>query len=129
MPSRLDQRAKRKRSGQEIELSAEVQPSPEVTSVSPRFGSIAGGAVDVTAATIAGPSAATRGDRFTCTACTVPKLKGKKLKVAVKRVRRAGCTLGKVSGKRTRSGRVIRQSPNPGKVLGRGARVNVRLGA
>ncbi len=44
--------------GQEIELSAEIQPAPAITSIAPSFGSIAGGtAVVITGTNLAGASA------------------------------------------------------------------------
>jgi hypothetical protein len=70
-----------------------VQPTPAITSISPSSGSIAGGTVvkisgtdttaasavkfgDTPAATLAGTSLTTGGDRFNYEACVVPKLKG-----------------------------------------------------
>jgi hypothetical protein len=159
--------------GQEIQLSAEVQPLAEIASLSPSAGSIAGGAkvvitgenlagatavkfgtepadtftvdsetqitatapktakpgkVDVTVTTAGGVSETISSDRFTYTACVVPKLKGKKLKADKVALRKAGCKLGKVTGSRSKTAKVVRQSAKPGKVLPRGAAVNVRLG-
>jgi hypothetical protein len=119
--------------GEEIELSAEVQPTPAITKVSPSFGSVVGGAkvtitgtdfngasevkfgeltaaslqvdsetqitatapkstkvgrFDITVKTLAGTSAANRADTFTYEGCIVPKLAGKKLRVANNRLRR-----------------------------------------
>ncbi len=158
--------------GQELELSAEVQPLAEITSLTPAFGSIAGGVevkitgknlagatavkfgtipaagftvdsetqitatapaatapgrVDVTVTTQGGVSSAVRADRFTYTACVVPKLKGKKLKADRIALRKAGCRLGRVTGTRSKQAKVVRQSASPGKVLPRGAAVNVKL--
>lgn len=160
--------------GLELELSAEVQPLAEITSVSPSFGSIVGGTevtitgkdlagttavkfgkapataftvdsetqitatvpaatvpgrVDVTVTTPGGVSTASRGARFTYTACVVPRLKGKKLKATRKVLRKSGCRLGAITGVRSRNARVVRQGPAPGKVLPRGAVVRVRLAA
>jgi hypothetical protein len=47
-------------------------------------------------------------------ACVVPKLKGKKLKAAKKRLRNANCKLGKVKG--PGGGKVKNQGPKPGAV-------------
>jgi hypothetical protein len=48
--------------GEEIELSAEVQPAPEVTSVTPAFGSVTGGAlVTITGKNLSGTSAVSFG--------------------------------------------------------------------
>jgi len=60
--------------------------------------------------------------------CVVPKLQGKSLKVDRKKLREAGCKLGKVKGKKSRSAKVAKQSPKPGTVLAPGAKVNVKLG-
>lgn len=158
--------------GKEIELSAEVQATPEITSLSPRSGSISGGAkvtitgrsflgatavkfgtkpvtsftvdsdtqitatapaatapgrVDVAVTSVAGTNPTVRADRFTYTACVVPKLKGKGLKAGTAALKRAGCRLGKVKGPKSKLAKVAHQSPSPGKVLPPGAKVNVRL--
>ncbi len=163
------------KAGQEIALSAEVQPAPAITAVSPNSGSIAGGttvkisgtdfsgasevnfgtktatsftvlseteitavaprtnkagSVDVTVTTLAGTSAAVRNDRFTYKACVVPNLKKNKLKAAKKRLRSAGCKLGKVKrrhGVSTKTGKVVKQNPTPKKVRVPGTKVNVTL--
>jgi hypothetical protein len=162
------------KTGAEIELSAEVQPTPAVTSVSPFSGSIAGGStvtitghdfsgasavnfgstaaasftvnsetqitatapatkkvggVDVTVKTLAGTSPTTRSDSFTYKGCVVPKLKGKTVKVSTKKLKNAGCKLGKVSGtKENKQATVIQQKPKPGKVLVPGSKVKVKVG-
>jgi beta-lactam-binding protein with PASTA domain len=58
----------------------------------------------------------------------VPKLKGKKLKAARKKLKMTGCKLGKVKGVNDKAAKVVKQSPKPGKVLSRGSKVNVKLG-
>jgi hypothetical protein len=160
-------------SGKEVELSAEVQPTPAVTSLEPDFGPVAGGttvkitgtdfnaasavkfgltpatgftvesdtqitaivprgtkvgAVDVTVTTLAGTSPAVRADRFYYEGCTVPKLKGKTLKVTKKALRQADCKLGKVKRREGKPGKVIKQSPKPGKVIKSGSKVGVTVG-
>ncbi len=60
--------------------------------------------------------------------CVVPKLKGGSLQADRKRLRRAGCRLGAVTGPRRRAARVVRQRPRPGAVLEQGASVSVVLG-
>jgi beta-lactam-binding protein with PASTA domain len=57
----------------------------------------------------------------------VPALKGKKLAVAKKKLKAADCTLGKVKGKKTKSAKVSKQSPAPGKTFASGAKVNVTV--
>ncbi len=159
-------------SGQEIELNAEVQPAPEITSVAPPSGSVAGGTmvtisgtnftsasavkfgstpassftvesdtkitaitppssipgeVNVSATTAAGSSRPVGVDSFRYTACVVPRLKGKKLSPGKTALRRAHCALGTVKGRKGKSAKVTSQSPNPGKVLAPGGKVNIKL--
>jgi len=164
-------------SGKEIELSAQIQPAPEVTLVSPPFGPVTGGTVvtitgknfnqtsdvkfgsipaaaftvdsdteitattpvvlrpgkvDVAVSTFAGTNPNTQYDDFVYTACVVPKIKNRTLKVAKSMLRRAGCKLGHVkkvnAPKPKKVGKVLKQTPNPGKVLAPGARVRIQLG-
>jgi hypothetical protein len=98
----------------------------QITATAPKMAKP--GKVDVTVTTAGGVSEAISSDRFTYTACVVPKLKGKKLKADKVALRKAGCKLGKVVGSRSKTAKVVRQSAKPGKVLPRGAAVNVRLG-
>lgn len=89
------------------------------------------GTVDVTVTTVAGTTAVTAADKFTYQACVVPKLKGKKLKAAKKKLRKAGCKLGKVKlrkGATNKTGKVVKQSRKAGKQLPPGTKVNVTLG-
>jgi beta-lactam-binding protein with PASTA domain len=70
-------------------------------------------------------------DRFTYTACVVPKLTGKKLRVSKKKLKKADCKLGKVKtlkGATAKSSKVVKQSPKPGRVLAPGSKVSVKLG-
>ncbi|MGZ3318687.1 MAG: IPT/TIG domain-containing protein [Isosphaeraceae bacterium] len=97
----------------------------QITAVSPASQV---GPVDVTVTTPGGQSAAIEADRFTYTACVVPKLKGKSLKADRKKLRKASCKLGKVRGHRSKSAKVKKQSAKPGKVLPPGSKVNVKLG-
>lgn len=63
--------------------------------------------------------------------CVVPKVVGKKLRSARKLLRKANCRIGLVStkdGAAPATGRVVRQSPNPGKVVPAHAPVSLRLG-
>ena len=163
-------------SGEEVELSAEVLPVPEITSITPSFGSVTGGTVltitgknfsnasavefgstpaasfsvdsdtkitatapqvlrpgkvDVTVTTLAGENANTRFDDFVYRACVVPSIKNKTLKQAKTLLRRRGCKLGhvkKVEASAKKEGKVLKQTPRPGKVLAPGARVRINLG-
>jgi IPT/TIG domain-containing protein/PASTA domain-containing protein len=164
-------------SGKEIELSALIQPQPEVTLVSPPFGPVTGGTVvtitgknfsqasevkfgstaaasftvdsdteitattpkallpgqvDVAVNTFAGTNSNTHFDDFVYTACVVPRVKNHTLKVAKAMLRRSGCKLGHVkkvnAPKPKKVGKVLKQTPNPGKVLAPGSRVRIQLG-
>lgn len=84
--------------------------------------------VDVSVTTVAGKTAAVASDRFTYTACVVPKVKGKSLKASRKKLRAAGCALGKVKGKKDKAAKVKKQKPQPGKILAPGSKVSVKLG-
>lgn len=163
--------------GKEIELAAEIQPQPEITLVSPPFGSVAGGTpvtitgknftqasevkfgnlpaasftvdsdteitattprvlrpgtVNVSVTTFAGASPDTRFDDYVYLACVVPQLKNRTLKVAKTLLRRRGCKLGHVkkvdAAKPKKVGKVLKQTPKPGKVLSPGSRVRIELG-
>lgn len=59
--------------------------------------------------------------------CVVPKVTGRTLRQARKRLRRAHCRLGKVKGKRRASARVVAQHPKPRKRVRRGTKVRVTL--
>ncbi|HEU5142726.1 MAG TPA: PASTA domain-containing protein [Solirubrobacterales bacterium] len=64
-------------------------------------------------------------------ACLVPNVKGRTLKGAKLRLRKASCKIGKVrkrKGATARTGEVIRQGPRPGLLLPVGTAVNVTLG-
>ncbi len=163
-------------SGKELELSAEIQPEPEVTLVSPPFGSVTGGTVatvtgknftnasevkfgatpasftvdsdteitatapqtekpglvDVSVTTFAGTNPNTRFDDYTYLACVVPRSKNRTLKVAKTLLQRRGCKLGhvkKVSVPTPKKvGKVLKQQPQPGKILAPGSRVRIQLG-
>ncbi|HST68547.1 MAG TPA: IPT/TIG domain-containing protein [Solirubrobacterales bacterium] len=162
--------------GEELELVAEVQPVPTVTSITPSFGPITGGTlmtitgsdftgatsvkfgstpaasvtvdsdteitvttprvlrpgkVDVTVTTGAGENANTRFDDFFYQACVVPSIKNKTLKVAKRQLRNRDCKLGrvkKVEASAKKEGKILKQTPRPGKILAPGARVRVNVG-
>jgi hypothetical protein len=164
-------------SGKEIELSAEIQPVPEITTITPTFGPVTGGTlvtitgknfsgasavqfgsapaasftvdsdteitataprsarpgkVDVSITTLAGENVNTRFDDYVYRACIVPALKNKTLKKSKTLLRRQGCKLGHVkkadAPKSSKVGKVLKQTPKPGKVLAPGARVRITLG-
>jgi hypothetical protein len=63
--------------------------------------------------------------------CKVPKLGGKKLRVAKKQLGAADCKLGKVKKKKgvtAKSGKVVKQSPKAGTVETAGSKVSLKLG-
>ena len=89
------------------------------------------GGTDITVTALGGTSPITATDRFTYTACIVPKLNAKKLKAAKKKLRKAGCKVGKVireDGVTAKAGKVVSQGRKPGKKLPPGTKVNVTLG-
>ena len=62
--------------------------------------------------------------------CVVPKVKGKKLRAAKSAIKRAHCSVGKVTkafSARVRKGRVISQKPAPGKKLPAGSKVKLKV--
>lgn len=94
------------------------------------------GATDVTVTTLAGTSPVVAGDKFTyaaapaAAACLVPKLTGKKLKAARKKLKKATCKLGKVKklGAATaQTGKIVKQSPKPGASVPAGTKVKITL--
>lgn len=98
-----------------------------VTAVAPKSKVV--GPVPITVTTVSGT--ATSPQPFTYEGCKVPQLKDRKLKAAKKRIRKAGCALGKVrlqDGATSKTGSVVKQGPKPGKVLPPGTKVNVKLG-
>jgi PASTA domain-containing protein/IPT/TIG domain-containing protein len=86
--------------------------------------------VPVTVTNSAGTATSTR--PFTYEGCKVPRLKGKKLKAAKKKIRKANCKLGKVKklhGATAKTGKVTKQSPKSGRVLAPDSRVKITLDA
>ena len=60
------------------------------------------------------------------TTCTVPRLKGKTLPAAKALIKRAGCKLGKVTGRKSKH--VLGQNPAPNRDVPTGTKVSLRLG-
>jgi beta-lactam-binding protein with PASTA domain len=63
--------------------------------------------------------------------CVVPKLKGKKLTAAKKKIHAAACKLGHVAKKKgvtPKTGKVVKQSPKVGSIKPAGAKVSLKLG-
>jgi hypothetical protein len=84
------------------------------------------GTVEVSVTTPAGT--ATVPSPYAYKACKVPGLRGRTLANARKRLRRAGCKLGKVKRLRGRDRKVSAQKPKPGKLKAPGAKVKVTVG-
>lgn len=105
-----------------------VNSESQVTAVTPPLDAFAKVSIAVTTAAGAATSAST----FEPTACLVPRLVGRKLKVAKKRSRKADCRVGKVTkvnGVRAKTAKVVKQRPKPGRKLAPGAEIKVTLGA
>lgn len=107
-----------------------VDSDTEITATVPS--STRPGSVDVSVTTFAGTNPNTRFDDYLYTACVVPKIKNRTLRAAKTLLRRRGCKLGhvkKVEASKAREiGKVLKQQPNPGKILPPGARVRIQLG-
>jgi hypothetical protein len=61
--------------------------------------------------------------------CVVPKVKGKRLRAAKRAIRKAHCSVGKVTtafSERVKKGRVISQKPKAGKKLAAGSKVKLK---
>jgi hypothetical protein len=104
-----------------------INSEGQITAVAPASATL--GKVNVTVTTIAG--VATSATRFSYEGCKVPKLLGKKLKASKKKARKADCRIGKVKkrgGATARAGKVVKQSPKPGKLLPPGTKIKVTLG-
>jgi hypothetical protein len=116
------------RFGGNAAISFAVGSENQITAVAPPG---TPGNADITVTTVAGTSPVSPADRFTYTACVVPKLNAKKLKAAKKKLKNAGCKVGKVTkedGVSAKAGKIVGQSPKPGRKLKPGTKVNVILG-
>jgi hypothetical protein len=106
-----------------------VVSDTEITATAP--GVLRPDKVDVAITTVAGESVNTRFDDYVYRACVVPALRNKTLKRAKSALRRGGCKLGhvkRVEAPAKKVGKVLKQTPRPGKVLAPGARVRINLG-
>jgi len=107
-----------------------VDSDTEITATAPQ--ALRPGLVDVAVSTFAGTNPNTHFDDYVYTACVVPRIKNRTLKAAKSMLRRAGCKLGHVkkvkAPKPKKIGKVLKQTPNPGKVLAPGSRVRIQLG-
>lgn len=114
--------------GEQPATSYTVDSAGQITAIAPEVSRPQ--AVDVTVATIAGKSVTAKVGEFAYTACTVPNLKGKKLKAVRKALTRNGCKLGAVrrAPKAGKHPRVIKQDVATGKTRAPGTKVGVKLG-
>ncbi len=83
----------------------------------------------ITVTTAAGTASAAQ--TFAYEGCTVPKLRGKKLKATKKKLKKADCKTGKVKkrkGATAATGKVLKQSAKPGTILAPGTKIKVTLG-
>jgi hypothetical protein len=103
-----------------------VNSEGQITAVAPPSKTLS--KVPVTVTTAAGSATSTQ--IFAYIGCKVPQLKGKTLKAAKKKIRKANCKLGKVKkldGATAKTGRVSKQSPKSGKILAPGSKVKITL--
>lgn len=104
-----------------------VNSETQITAIAPASTTLKQEAVAVT--TVSGTAASPQ--PFVYQGCKVPKLAHATLKAAKKRIRKAGCKVGivgKKAGVTVKTGRVVKQTPKPGKLLPPGAKVSVKLG-
>jgi hypothetical protein len=90
----------------------------------------AAGPVPVTVTTVAGTATSAQQFLYTAPTCKVPKLKGKTLKSAKKRIRAADCRVGKLTkkeGATAKDGEVVKQVPKPGVTVPATTKVKVTL--
>jgi hypothetical protein len=98
----------------------------QITAVTPPSASLT--KVPVTVTTIAG--VATSAQTFAYEGCLVPKLKGTKLKASKRKATNADCKIGKVKkkhGATAKTGKVVKQNPQPGKLLPPGTKIKITL--
>ncbi len=103
-----------------------VDSDTQITASTPPSAAIASVPVSVT--TVAGTT--TSSQIFSYEGCRVPKLNGRKLKVAKKKLRAAGCRAGKLTkrgGATAKNGVVARQAPKPGTVVAPGSKVKLTI--
>jgi IPT/TIG domain/PASTA domain len=96
----------------------------------------AAGPVPVTVTTVAGTASSAQQFVYTtpppppAPTCKVPKLKGKTLKSAKKRIRAADCRVGKLTkkeGATAKDGKVVKQAPKPGVTVPANTKVKMTL--
>ncbi len=106
--------------------SFNVSSDGQITAIAPPSKKI--GPVPVTVTTIAGT--ATAPQPFAYLGCRVPKLRKLKVKAAKKRIKAAGCKVGRLAkrkGATAKSGKVAKQKPKPGAVVVPGTKVSLTV--
>jgi hypothetical protein len=107
--------------------------SSENTIVATSPPSASAGPVPVTVTTVAGTATSAQQFLYTAPAaptCKVPRLAGKTLKSAKKRIRAAACRVGKLTkkeGATAKNGEVVKQVPKPGAIVPVRTKVKVTL--
>lgn len=104
-----------------------VDSETQITAIAPKSGKLVKAAIAVTTAAGSAGSPTT----FAYEGCRVPKLKDKRLKAVKKQAKKADCKVGKVKklGDATaKTGEVVKQNPQPGKILAPGTKIKVTLG-
>ncbi len=99
----------------------------QITATAPASRTIS--AVPIAVTTVAGTASSAQ--TFAYLGCSVPKLKGKKLKSSRKKLKKADCRTGRVKRRKGATGssaKVVKQSPKPGAILPPSAKVKVTVG-
>jgi hypothetical protein len=104
-------------------ISFTVDSDTQITATAPRRRKP--GRVDLAVTTAAGATPTSAADLFTYKACRVPRLKGKNLRADKRKLKHAGCKLGRVKG---HGNTVEKQSVKPGTFLPAHSKVGVKLG-
>jgi PASTA domain/IPT/TIG domain len=105
-----------------------VETESQLTATAPSSAKLTKVQIEIT--TVAGTVVSTQ--TFAYQGCKVPQLNGLTLKAAKRKSRKAKCKVGAVTkrnGATSQTGHVVKQHPNPGRVLAPGSKVNVTLGA
>lgn len=115
----------------ESSITATAPAGPAGTSVTVSVTTAAGTASSAFSYQGTAPAPTPSAAAATPASCKVPRLDGIKLKVAVRSLRKANCSLGKVTRKKgagAHKTKVVAQQPKPGTTRNDGSKVNVTLG-
>jgi hypothetical protein len=113
--------------GEEFARNYTVESETQITATAPT--STKRNKLPVVVTTAAG--VATSAQAFAYEGCKVPNLVGRKLKPGKRTARKSDCRIGEVrrlDGVSAKTGRVVRQSPPPGKLLAPRYKIKVTLG-